>query len=145
MKPLRQTEQMTIETLPGTTGRNNELRSFGLLVGVAFLAIGLWPLLRQADVRTWAIILSTVLILPALLRPAWLKFPHAVWLKIGAALGWFNTRLILGILYIVAIVPIALVLRLAGKTPLQLKFDKNAESYREKPDLDDDKNFTQQF
>lgn len=142
---MHQTEQIAIETLPNATGRTSELRSFGLIVGAAFLAIGLWPLLRQADVRTWALILSTVLILPALLRPAWLKFPHAVWLKIGAALGWFNTRLILGILYIVAIVPIALVLRIAGKTPLQLKFDKNAESYREQPDSDDDKNFTQQF
>ncbi len=102
-------------------------------------------MLRQADARTWALALAILLILPALLKPDWLSLPHAAWLKIGAALGWFNTRLILGILYIVAIVPIALVLRLAGKTPLQLKFDKNADSYREKPDVDDDKNFTQQF
>jgi len=142
---LHQTEEISIETLPGSAVRNSELRSFGLLVGAAFLAIGLWPLLKQADVRSWAIIVATILILPALLRPAWLKFPHAAWLKIGAALGWFNTRLILGILYIVAIVPIALILRITGKTPLQLKFDKNAESYREKPDSDDDQDLSQQF
>jgi len=142
---LHQTEQITVENLPDPTGRNSELRNFGLLVGVAFLAIGLWPLLRQADVRAWALIVATVLILPALLRPAWLKFPHAAWLKIGAALGWFNTRLILGILYIVAIFPIALILRIIGKTPLQLKFDKNAASYREKPDSDDDQSLSQQF
>lgn len=142
---MHQTEQITVVNLPAPTGRNSELRSFGLLVGAAFLAIGLWPLFRQADVRVWALIVATVLILPALLRPAWLKFPHAAWVTIGATLGWFNTRLILGILYLVAILPIALILRLTGKTPLQLKFDKKADSYREEPDSEDDKNFTQQF
>ncbi|PKL47807.1 MAG: hypothetical protein CVV42_11740 [Candidatus Riflebacteria bacterium HGW-Riflebacteria-2] len=135
---------MTTEALSGTSERSSELRNFGLLVGTAFLAIGLWPLLRQADARTWALVLATCLILPALLKPDWLQFPHAAWLKIGTALGWFNTRLILGILYIVAIVPIALILRISGKTPLQLKIDKNALSYREQPDSDDDQNLTQQ-
>lgn len=142
---MHPTEPITLATLHESKDRSSELRNFGLLVGSAFLAIGLWPLLRQADARTWAIALSILLILPALLKPDWLSFPHSAWLKIGAALGWFNTRLILGILYLVAILPIALVLRISGKTPLQLKFDKNAESYREKPDSDDDKNFTQQF
>jgi len=142
---LHQTEELTASNFTASAERSNELRNFGLLVGVAFLAIGLWPLLSQSGTRIWALLLATALILPALIQPSWLKTPHALWMKIGAALGWFNTRLILGILYIIAIVPIALVLRIVGKTPLQLKFDKNAVSYREKPDSDDDQNITQQF
>ncbi len=136
---------MTATGLTEARERNSELRNFGLLVGTAFLAIGLWPLLRQADARIWAIILATVLILPAVVKPDWLRIPHAIWQKVGAALGWFNTRLILGILYMIAIVPIALILRISGKTPLQLKFDPNAASYREKPDSDDNQNLSQQY
>ncbi len=142
---MHQTENTTSHSISSLPGRNRELRSFGLLVGAAFLLIGLWPLLNQATSRNWSLLLAGVLILPALLQPMWLKTPHAIWLKVGAALGWFNTRLILGILYIVAILPVAILLRITGKTPLQLKFDKNAPSYREKPDPDDDQNVTQQF
>jgi nitrate reductase NapE component len=145
LKPLHQTEQIAAKTLSDERERSNELRSFGLLVGAAFLAIGLWPMLSQSGTRIWAMLLATVLILPALVQPSWLKVPHAIWMKIGAALGWFNTRLILGILYVVAVVPVALLLRVTGKTPLQLKFDKTAASYREKPDSDDDQNITQQY
>lgn len=140
---MRPTEEITAENLSDVN--SSELRSFGLLVGAAFLAIGLWPLLNEAGVRNWALLLATILILPAILKPAWLKFPHAAWCKIGAVLGWINTRLILGLLYLVAVVPIALILRLTGRTPLQLKFDKNANTYREKPDSEDDQNLTQQF
>lgn len=142
---MHQTEELTAGNFTASAERINELRNFGLLVGVAFLAIGLWPLLSQSGTRIWALLMATLLILPALIQPSWLKAPHALWMKIGTALGWFNTRLILGILYIIAIVPIALVLRIIGKTPLQLKFDKNAVSYREKPDSDDDQNITQQY
>ena len=143
---MHQTETLNNSTVRTISAQHNrELRNFGLLVGAVFLAIGLWPLLKQTGVRSWAVLLATFLILPALLQPAWLRVPHAIWMRIGAALGWFNTRVILGLLYLLAIVPVAVVLRITGKTPLQLKFDKTAVSYREKPDSDDNLNITQQF
>lgn len=142
---MHQTESITGSSIGSLPERNRELRSFGLLVGSAFLVIGLWPLLKQTATRNWSLLLAVILILPALLHPAWLRIPHAIWLKFATALGWFNTRLILGILYVVAVLPIAMLLRITGKTPLHLKFDKNVLSYREKPDSEDDQNVTQQF
>lgn len=123
---------------------SSELRIFGLLVGGVFLLIGLWPVFHQLSPRMWALIPAILLILPAIVYPQSLTVPHRIWSRMGAALGHFNTRLILTILYFVAVLPVAIVLRLTGKTPLHLKFDPDQESYREKPD-DSATNITEQF
>lgn len=123
----------------------SELRAFGLLVGAVFLAVGLWPMLHHLSPRTWALIVAAGLIVPALISPSILAVPYQLWLKIGGALGWFNTRLILTILYFIAVLPVAIILRLTGKTPLKLKFDPAASSYREPPEETREINLTEQF
>ncbi len=123
---------------------SSELRIFGLLVGGVFLLIGLWPVFHQLSPHLWALIPAILLILPAIVFPQSLTAPHRIWGKFGAVLGRFNTRLILTILYFVAVLPVAIILRLTGKTPLQLKFAPDKESYREKPE-DSATNITEQF
>ena len=123
---------------------DKDLRIFGLLVGSVFLIIGLWPILSQLPPRLWAIMTAFLLIIPALFLPRILKTPHQIWSKIGNTLGWFNTRLILSLLYLFAILPVAIILRLSGKTPLQLKYLPEKDSYREKPD-DSESEITEQF
>ncbi len=45
---------------------------------------------------------------------------HRVWMGyVAAPLGWFNTRLLLGLVFFLLFSPIALVLRLLGKDPLR--------------------------
>jgi hypothetical protein len=50
-----------------------------------------------------------------------MKFAHAV--------GWFNTRLLLTVVYIVVIAVPALLLRLFRRDPLNRRFDRGAQSY----------------
>ena len=51
-------------------------------------------------------------------------------MKLGHILGWVNSRLILGLIFLIVVQPIALIMRLFGHDPLRTKkLDK--KSYRE--------------
>jgi hypothetical protein len=108
-----------------------QLRNFGLIVGGIFGVIGLWPaIIRGGNVRPWMVGLAVVLILPALVAPRTLAPAHRAWMALGSALGWVNTRIILGLIFFGMITPMALVLRLARRDPMQRAFDPNATTYR---------------
>jgi hypothetical protein len=110
---------------------NRQLRSFGLIVGTCFSAIGLVPLISgDRGIRTWAVSVGGALIITALLAPALLKPVHRWWMRLAEVLGWVNTRLILLAVYYVVIVPIAGLLRILGRDPLQLKLSAEETSYR---------------
>jgi len=48
---------------------------------------------------------------------------------IAVVMGWVMSRVILGILFYLAITPVALILRLRGKDLLDIKLDPAAASY----------------
>jgi len=121
-----------------------ELRNFGLLVGAVFGLIACWPVFWGNPVRVWAAVISIVLAGPAIIRPALLLYPYRCWMTIGAGLGWVNTRIILALLYFVAVMPVGLLLRLLGRSPLKLNFDPSAASYRELPE-ENENNVNEQF
>jgi carbamoyltransferase len=52
------------------------------------------------------------------------------WMTLAAALGWVNTRLVFGAVYLAAVVPYGLALRLLRKDLLHLRLDSGVESYR---------------
>ena len=106
-------------------------RNFGLLVGGIFAAIGVWPFfVRGESIRLWAIVLGVLLIAPALLLPKSLGPIYRVWMIVGHALGWLNSRIILAVIYWGLITPMGLAMRLLGKDPLHRKFEFDADSYR---------------
>jgi Saxitoxin biosynthesis operon protein SxtJ len=107
------------------------LRHFGLIVGGIFGLLALWPaIIRGGDIRTWCLAVAAILILPATIAPAALAPAYRAWMTLGALLGWINTRLILGVLFLVLITPIAIVLRLAGRDAMRRAFDRDAATYR---------------
>ena len=108
-----------------------QLRNFGFIVGGIFGGIGLWPaIVRGGNTRLWMIGLAVVLILPALVAPRALAPAHRVWMALGSALGWVNTRVVLGLIFFGVITPMGLALRLARRDPLQRVFDPDATTYR---------------
>jgi hypothetical protein len=108
-----------------------DLRNFGLIVGGIFGAIGLWPVvIHGQSIRPWALGLAAALMLPALLAPGVLRPAYRVWMALGAALGWINTRLVLGLIFYGLITPMALVFRLIGRDPMQRAFDPGVTTYR---------------
>ena len=66
----------------------------------------------------------------AVSNPNLLFYPYQVWMKIGHFLGWINSRIILGLVFILILQPIALIMRIFGYDPLRQKKD-NSKSFRE--------------
>lgn len=108
------------------------LRDFGLIMaGMLILMFGIvFPWLFSFSTPYWPFIAAFVFVVVALLKPMLLAPVNRVWLKLSNVLGWINTRLIMGLMFFVLIVPMGLVLRLLGKDPLSNELFKDAESYR---------------
>ena len=53
-----------------------------------------------------------------------------VWMALGQALGWVNTRLVLGLIFFGLVTPMALVFRLTGRDPMERALDPHATTYR---------------
>ena len=112
---------------------NAGLRKFGLTTGVIIVALFafFFPWVFDiANMPMWPWIVAAVLWLPALLMPYTLQPVYKAWMKIGHAIGWVNTRIILGVLFYVLVLPMGLLMRLFGKDPMARKLDSAASSYR---------------
>jgi hypothetical protein len=124
---LTGTEVLVTTARPDT----KQLLGFGLIVGGGFGAIGLWPwVVRGQGPRWWALALAAALILAALVRPTSLRLAHRAWMTLGNALGWVNTRIILGIVFYGLITPIGVTIRRFGHDPMGRRFDADVDSYR---------------
>ena len=108
-----------------------ELRSFGLIVGGIFSVIGLWPVVfRSESPRVWAVALGAGLIGLGVMIPVSLKHVYKVWMLMGHALGWVNTRILLGVIFYGLITPMGLFLRLLGKDAMRRVLVEEAPTYR---------------
>jgi hypothetical protein len=80
---------------------------------------------------------------PALLRPAF-----GPWMRFAEVLGYINTRILLGLFFVVGITPTGLIMRLVGKDPMARTFKpKSGASYWTKPTPHEDgaRHFNRQF
>ncbi len=104
-------------------------RAFGLVIAGVFLLMALGPLRHGSAPRWWAIAVGGVLALTALLKPVLLARLNRLWTKLGILLGKIVSPIALGILFYGVLTPVAIVMRLAGRDPLRLKLDRDADSY----------------
>ncbi|HNP60150.1 MAG TPA: SxtJ family membrane protein [Nitrospirales bacterium] len=108
-----------------------DLRSFGLLMGGVFLIVALWPLVIHGEgIRVWASLVAGTFGAMGMVYPKGLGPLHRVWMKIGEKLGWINSRIILSLMFFGMFTPMAFVMGVLGKRPLQLGYDPKANSYR---------------
>ena len=110
-----------------------QLRKFGILIGFGFpLLIGwLIPIMTDHGFRVWTLWIGFPGLIIGLTSPRLLYYPYKFWMKLGVILGWFNSRVILGVVFIIVLLPISFVMRLIGYDPLRNK-RKREETYREK-------------
>jgi hypothetical protein len=108
------------------------LRDFGLVTGAIFAGLFgvLFPWLRGHATPWWPWVIAAVLIGMALVVPDWLRLVYRWWMKLGLLLGKITTPIILGIVFVVAILPTALILKLRGRDPMARRFDAAASTYR---------------
>ena len=111
---------------------NKILRQFGFLVGIGFpVLIGvILPLYSGHAFRYWTFWIGLPLLFVAILKPALLFFPYKFWMKLGNVLGWVNSKVILGLVFIFVLQPIAFIMKSFGYDPLKKK-KKSETTYKE--------------
>ncbi len=109
-----------------------QLRDFGLLIGFGLPLIIGWliPLIWGHSFRSWTIWISIPTLVIGVLSPRILSKPYQVWMQLGHLLGYVNSRIILGLVFIVVLQPIAFVMRAFGYDPLRAR-KSNLLSFKE--------------
>ena len=111
-----------------------QLFQFGLLLGFAIpLIFGfIFPAFRGHSFKFWTIWVGSVFILFSFLNPLLLLFPYRGWMYLAHILGLINSRIILGIIFFIVLVPISVVMRIFGYDPLKKKkITTNKNSFKE--------------
>ena len=109
-----------------------QLREFGLLIGFGFPFLIGWiiPALAGHTFRIWTLWIALPSLITGLMKPGLLFYPYKWWMALGLALGWINSRIILGLVFFLVLQPIALIMKFVGYDPLKTK-KRNEMSYRE--------------
>ena len=104
-------------------------KSFGFVFFVIFIVIALWPLLNEGNIRILSLILSLVFLILGLLNSKILTPLNKLWIRFGILLGTIVSPLVMGIIYFGVVTPIGIIMRLFHKDILNLKIDKNKNTY----------------
>tara|TARA_B110000858_G_scaffold198487_1_gene265596 strand:+ start:2098 stop:2505 length:408 start_codon:yes stop_codon:yes gene_type:complete len=110
----------------------SEYRKFGLSFAVFLpLFFGLLlPWIFSLQITLWPWLLSGLLVPWSLLLPNSLHLLYKPWMYFASVLGFINTRILLGLIFVLIFVPIALVFRLCRIDPLDRQvFTGQIESY----------------
>ena len=110
-------------------GRGSSDRSFGIVLSIFFVLVGLSPLRAHHPVRWWALALGGLFLGVALLQPMWLRPLNRVWTKLGLLMGRVVSPVITALLFYLVVTPTGLLFRLLGKDPLRLALDAGVRSY----------------
>ena len=103
-------------------------RSFGIVFFIVFLIVAIYPLINNADLRIWSLIISIIFLILGLINSKFLTPLNKLWFKFGLLLGRLISPIIMGMIFFFVVTPIGLILRIFGKDVLNLK-KNNAKSY----------------
>ena len=110
-----------------------QLREFGFLIGFGCPIIIGWliPSIYGHFFRIWTLFIAMPFLTLGILKPRLLFYPYKVWIVIGLSLGWINSRIILGLIFLLVLQPISLIMKIFGYDPLRKKTKGNEISFRE--------------
>jgi hypothetical protein len=104
-------------------------RSFGIVFAIVFAVIAAWPLMKGGPVRLWAAAVAAIFLIFAFAVPKVLAPLNRLWMAFGLLLGRIISPIMLFLVYVIAVVPTGLIMRLLGKDPLHRRFQPDAGSY----------------
>ena len=108
--------------LPTQSAILKHQRTFGVSAGLVCVFVAFHQFRHgHAAVALVIGLLGVAVAVLGRLAPGLLSHPSAVWWRVLHAVGWVNTRLILGALFFLILTPISVVRRLVGWDPLALK------------------------
>jgi len=109
-----------------------ELREFAFIMAGAFPVVFcvILPWLFSHKIPYWPLALSTVFLLQAFIYPRSLIPVQKLWMRVGAVIGWINTRIILSVLFYLLITPIGWMQRKRNKLYYKTGYQPQATSYK---------------
>ena len=110
-------------------------KSFGIVFFVFFLIISLFPLLKDNNIRIWAIIPAIIFLILGFLNSQILTPLNKIWFKFGILLGNFISPVVMGIVFFVVVTPTALLVRIFGKNLLGLKRNNKTSYWIERSEI----------
>lgn len=108
------------------------LKKFGITLGMAFAVVTLIIFVRHRHNITPTAFIAALFFILAIGFPAILKPVYILWMRFAFILSWVNTRLILIIIFYLVFTPVGLCLKLFRADLLDIKIDKNKDSYWKK-------------
>lgn len=104
-------------------------RSFGLVIGGAFLILGTARLWHGSRLGLVFLGVAVLFAAAALLAPQILAPLNRVWFRFGLLLHRIVNPIVMGLIFFGAVLPIGLLMRAFGQRPIPLGFDRSAASY----------------
>ncbi len=123
-------------------------RSFGLLFAAVFAGFAGWAWYTGRTTFAAALgVVAGVFLVLALAAPRALALPNRAWFRVGLALNAVVSPIVLGAMFVLMFVPVALAMRFAGRDPLKRRFDPSAATYwiERRPPGPPPESFKQQF
>ncbi|MFH0734911.1 MAG: SxtJ family membrane protein [bacterium] len=122
---------MIKEEIKSIKKTSKDIINFGLLIGGIIALIGAVSIFYNSPAFMYLIPLGMVIMAIGFIAPVLLKPIYILWMIIAVLLGFVSTRVILSILFYLIITPMALIFKMIGKDPLNIKIDKTKTSYWE--------------
>lgn len=104
-------------------------RSFGFVLAGFFAVVSIWPLFSGNGPRLWAVGSAALLLLVASAAPRLLGPANRLWFRFGLLLSKFVSPVVMGLVFYLAVTPIAFLMRALGANLLGLKVEPGASSY----------------
>lgn len=104
-----------------------ELAVFALLLAVLVAVIGWWFGYGMLVASSPAIALLGLL--SARFFPQGLRLLYLAWMYAAYPIGWLVSHTLILVIYFVVLTPIGICMRLVGRCPLDLTFERTASSY----------------
>ena len=123
---------MILEEIKNIKDSRRDLKKFGLTIGIALIVISVLLVITRKNSALYFAVLGFLITMTGLTVPQVLKPLNKIWMTISIILGWFMTRIILTILFYIALTPIGLLSKLFKKDFLDLNIEKERQSYWQK-------------
>ena len=123
-------------------------RSFGLLFAAVFAGFAGWAWYAgRATFAAGLAAAAVAFLVLALAAPRTLALPNRLWFRVGLALNAVVSPIVLGAMFVLMFVPVALAMRVAGRDPLKRRYDPAAPTYwvDRRPPGPPPESFRQQF
>jgi hypothetical protein len=104
------------------------LRKFGLTFGAVFAILAVWLRASPLPLAVFSV-MSLGTLAATFAKPSLLAVPARLWMKLGELMHRIVSPIVLGVMYLVLIVPFGLLRRWLGGDPLKRRYEAALASY----------------